>query len=130
MSDHHLEIRIWVSTSTMLMGKWSHEILAADQRKNISVIGFRCFWVAVLSYGLVGNSSFLRTCCTVLFCFVFFTSFCFCFPIKVPPPTLFPSPTPIYSSPTVSLQIEAGFPRISDSHGISSCSEIRRLLFY
>lgn len=134
VSDHCLEIGIRVSTSTMFMGKWSHEILAAEQGKGISVIGFRCFWVAFLSCGLVGNSSFLRTCYTVLFCFVFFvcclffTNFCFCFSIKVSPP-LFPAPLPSIPPPFFSLQIEAGLPQISDSHGISSCSEIRHLFY-
>lgn len=59
--------------------------------------------------------------------------FCFYIPpklpllplISVPPPSLFPS---IYSSSSVSLQMEAGLPWMSGSHCISSCS--RHLLFY
>lgn len=55
-------------------------------------------------------------------------------PAKVSPPYPLPSSSPlhlpIHSSSTVPLQVQADLPWISTTHGLSSCSKTRPLLFY
>lgn len=57
--------------------------------------------------------------------------FCFCIPTNISPPSSLPSPLSphhIQSPSSVYLQKREGLPRMSVSHGLSSCSEARHIL--
>ena len=81
--------------------------------------------------------TFLIDCC-VSFLFVYYL-FLFLYPNQSFPSLFFspsllplpliPNPVPMLSSSSAALQKKAGFPWISASHGISSCSDTRHRLF-